>query len=83
MTEEKKNRLSALNDLGEKRYRDKVVEEVGNEMSPEDELAIHRKAIALLFDIISTFHRDKIDNAEFAEYNDFIEGIKEKYKPLK
>ena len=52
-------------------------------MSADDELAILRKAVAKLFEIVSTLHKDEINNAEFAEYNELIEGIKKKNEVLK
>ena len=83
MTEEMKDKIAKRNELGEQRYRDKVIEDIGNEMKPEDELAIHRKAIALLFEIISTLHPDEINNEEFAKYHNRIEEIKNKHEVLK
>lgn len=83
LTEEKKDYLAELNDFGNERYGDRVKEDVHKEMTADDELAILRKAVAMLFEIVSTLHHDEINNAEFAEYNALIESIKKKYEVLK
>lgn len=83
MTDETKRMLADMNDLSQKLYEDKIKEDVRKEMSADDELAILRKAVAKLFEIVSTLHKDEINNAEFAEYNELIEGIKKKNEVLK
>lgn len=46
----------------------------------DDEIAIHRHAIAYLFDIISNLHSGELDNTEFASYNSLVESIKSQVK---
>ena len=82
MTEAMKNKLAKANGLSQERYEDLVKEDVRKEMSADEELAILRKAVARLFDIVATLHPE-IDNAEFAEYNALIEAIKQKHEVLK
>lgn len=76
MTEAMKDKLSRMNGLEKKRYEDKVRGAVRNEMFPEDEIAILRKAVALLFEVVATLHPGEINNAEFKAYNELIEKIK-------
>ena len=80
MTEATKDKLSRMNGLEKERYEDKVRGAVRNEMFPEDEIAILRKAVAKLFEIVATLHPGEINNAEFEEYNALVESIKEVYK---
>ena len=79
MTEETKNKLAKANGLSQELYEDRVKADVRKEMSADEELAILRKAVAKLFEIVSTLHHDEINNAEFAEYNNLIESIKQKH----
>ena len=76
ITEDKKDKLAKINGLDKERYEDKVRSAVREEMFPEDEIAILRKAVAKLFELVSYLHPDEIDNAEFAEYNALVENIK-------
>lgn len=83
MTESMQKKLSKKNALTQELYEDKIKEDVRKEMSADDELAILRKAVAKLFEIVSTLHKDEINNAEFAEYNNLVESIKKKHEVLK
>ena len=83
MTEAMQKKMAKKNALTQELYEDKIKEDVRKEMSADDELAILRKAVAKLFEIVSTLHKDEINNAEFAEYNELIEGIKKKNEVLK
>lgn len=76
ITEDKKDKLAKINGLDKERYEDKVRASVREELFPEDEIAILRKAVAKLFDLVASLHPDEIDNAEFAEYNALVENIK-------
>lgn len=81
MTESMKNKLAKANGLSQERYEDKVKEDVRKEMSADEELAILRKAVARLFDIVATLHPE-VDNAEFEEYNALVEQIKHRHKEV-
>jgi negative regulator of replication initiation len=83
MTESMQKKMAKKNALTQELYEDKIKEAVRKEMSADDELAILRKAVAKLFEIVSTLHKDEINNAEFAEYNELIEGIKRKHKEIR
>jgi negative regulator of replication initiation len=83
MTESMQKKLSKKNALTQELYEDKIKEDVRKEMSADDELAILRKAVAKLFEIVSTLHKDEINNAEFEEYNELIESIKRKHKEIR
>ena len=83
MTDETKRILADMNGLSKEYYEDKVKKDVRKVMSADDELAILRKAVAKLFELVSVLHNDVINNAEFAEYNELIESIKKKNEVLK
>lgn len=80
LTENEKNKLA--NDCGysKERYTDNVREGVKKEFTLEDEIAILRKAVAYLFELISKLHEGELNNAEFAEYNAIVEQIKAEAK---
>mgnify|MGYP006874652710 CR=1 FL=1 len=80
ITEERKDRAAKINGLDKERYEDKVRASVRDKMFPEDEIAILRKAVAKLFEIIAVLHPYEINNAEFKEYNDRIEAIKKEMR---
>ncbi len=80
ITEDKKDKLAKLNGLDKERYEDRVRASVRKEMFPEDEIAILRKAVAKLFELVAFLHPDEIDKAEFEAYNNLIEAIKEANK---
>ncbi len=80
ITNELKDKLASINDLDRERYEDKVKEAVRKEMTPDEELAILRKSVALLFEIIAMLHSEEINNAEFKEYNNRIEAIKKEMR---
>lgn len=81
ITENEKNELAKLNEYSEERYTDIVKEKVKEvHPHPEDEIAILRKSVAYLFELISKLHQGEIDNTEFAEYNAKVEQIKAKAK---
>ena len=83
MTEAMQKKIAKKNALTQELYEDNVKADVRKEMSADEELAILRKAVAKLFEIVSTLHQDEINNAEFAEYNELIESIKTKHKEIK
>lgn len=72
----KKNELYKLNGLAEDRYRQIVAEDVAKEISPSEENAILRKAVAYLFELIATLHPDEVRNEEFRAYHAKVEEIK-------
>lgn len=81
ITEKEKDRRAKLCGFSEERYEDKVKEGVKNKYPhPDEEIAILRKAVAYLFELISKLHEGEIDNAEFAEYNAKVEEIKAEAK---
>ena len=53
-----------------------IHEDVRKEHDVNDELALHRKEIARLYEIIALLHPGEIDNAEFTEYNASVERFK-------
>ena len=69
-------RLAMLNGLEEPLRKTKIVKGIRKEVSVNDELAIHRKAVAYLFELISLLHEGEISNEEFKQYNEHVEGIK-------
>ena len=69
-------RLAKLNGLEEPLRKTKIVKGIRQQMSPNDELAILRKAVAYLFEIIATLHEGEISNEEFKKYNEYAEGVK-------
>lgn len=79
MTELEKKLAIAMG-YGDALYRDSVREEIRNKMSYSDEIAILRKAVAILFNIVATLHSDDLKNEEFAKYNALIESIKSEKK---
>ena len=82
MNDSMQKKLAKKNALTQELYEDNIKADVRKEMSADDELAILRKAVAKLFEIVSTLHQDEINNAEFAEYNELIEAIKTKHKAM-
>lgn len=76
-----KNSIAQKNGLTKERFVESVRSDIRNELklSTDDEIAILRKAVALLFDIVSTLHPE-VNNAEFAEYNALVEEIKSSAK---
>jgi hypothetical protein len=80
ITESRKDRAAKINGFEKDRYEDKVKEAVRKELTPDEEIAILRKSVALLFEIISLLHSEEINNAEFKEYNNRIEAIKKEIR---
>ena len=78
MNDKIKNALAKKNNCTEARYKESVRKNVADTFDKADELAILRKAVAMLFDVVSTFH--PVDNAEFKDYNAKIEAIKSEVK---
>ena len=78
ITEKMKNAAASKNALSQERFVEKVRSGIRNELklTAEDEIAILRKAVALLFDLVSTLHPEVIDNEEFKAYNLAVEAIK-------
>ena len=85
MTEGTKDTLAVMNGFGKERYGDKVKERVKRDLKlhPEDEIAVLRKAVALLFEIVSKLHSEEINNSEFLEYHALVETIKSEHVDLK
>lgn len=77
ISEKMKQALSSANNL-QKDYEVQRIREGVRKAIPhaDDEIAILRKAVAHLFELIATLHEGELDNAEFAEYNAFVEAIK-------
>ena len=69
-------RLARLNGLSEPLRKQEIVQGIRRKMSPNDELAILRKAVAYLFEIIETLHEGEISNDEFKQYNEYAEQVK-------
>ena len=77
VTDKTKNALAKANGFENERKVELIREGVRkNFPSVSDEVAILRKAVAYLFDLIATLHEGELDNAEFAEYNALVEAIK-------
>lgn len=77
ITNEIKNALAKANGLEAERRVEIIREKVRKEFpSVADEVAILRKAVAYLFEIISILHEGELDNSEFSEYNKIVEAIK-------
>lgn len=72
--------LAQKNKKTEELYIQEVRKEVSKEYDKADELAILRKAVSYLFELIATLHAGEINNAEFAEYNSKIEQLKSEIK---
>lgn len=69
-------RLANLNGLEEPLRKTKIVKGIRKKMSVNDELAILRKAVAYLFEIIAKLHDGELSNEEFKQYNEHVESIK-------
>ena len=80
ITEDKKDKLAKINGLDKERYEDKVRASVREELFPEDEIAILRKAVAKLFALVATLHPDEVTHEEFDEYFNLVEKIKEEQR---
>lgn len=68
------------NEKTDKLYVQEVRKEVSKKYDKADEIAILRKAVSYLFELIATLHAGEINNAEFAEYNAKIEQLKSEIK---
>lgn len=76
-----KNALAKANGLTEERKTELIRERVQKKYPhPYDEVAILRKAVAVLFEVVAKLHPAQINNAEFAEYNAIVEQIKTEVK---
>ena len=72
-----KNALAVANGLSEERKIELIRQGVREQIPhADDEIAMLRKAVAYLFDIIATLHEGELDNTEFAKYNALVEQIK-------
>lgn len=80
LPEEIKRVLNDRNGHSKEYYEDRVKAAVREEMLPEDEIAILRKAVAKLFELVSYLHPDEVNHEEFDTYNALIERIKEEQK---
>ena len=77
VTEKTKNALAKANGFEAERRIEIIREKVRKKYpTVSDEVAILRKAVAYLFDLIATLHEGELDNAEFAEYNALVEAVK-------
>lgn len=77
MLENVKNALAKANGFDNERRVELIRERVREEFpNTADEIAVLRKAIAYLFDLIATLHHGELNNEEFAKYNAFIEHVK-------
>ena len=72
----KLTKLAKLNGLEEPLRKTEIVKGIRKQMSANDELAILRKAVAYLFQIIEQLHTGEISNEEFKQYNEYAENIK-------
>lgn len=80
ISENLKNEIAIKNGFAEDRYLESVRSRVGKQFKLADELAILRKSVAYLFELIASLHSDEIDNAEFEEYHAAVEAIKTQIK---
>lgn len=73
--ESKQKALDAANGL-EKLKRTQLIRQGVQEKYPvpADEIAILRKTVKYLLDVIATIHPEAIDYPEFTEYFDYIEN---------
>jgi hypothetical protein len=62
--------------LTDELYVESVRTEISETYKYADEVAILRKAVSYLFELIATLHAGEISNEEFAEYNSKVEAIK-------
>lgn len=76
----RQRQLAERNGALEELYVQDVRDGVSKIYDTEDELAILRKAVSYLFELIATLHAGEINNAEFAEYNAKIEQLKNNVK---
>ena len=77
VSEKMKNALAVANGFDEDRKTELIRERVRKQFPhPDDEIAMLRKAVTYLFDLIATLHEGELDNAEFAEYHALVEQIK-------
>lgn len=53
-----------------------IVRKIREGRSESEELALLRKAVACLFDLVAKLHTGEIDNEEFMAYHDEVERIK-------
>lgn len=84
MTEKEKDKLAIACGYPAERYTDKVKEGV-KEKYPhlEEEVAIARKMIKRVFDLVVQLHGQEVADeviAEFKEYNEHVEKIKAEAK---
>ena len=54
----------------------KEIERGENPRSKDEQIAVLRKAVAYLFELIGTLHEGEINNAEFVAYHESVEAIK-------
>ena len=76
-------KLAELNDMTNDLYIQEVRAEVRKQYDPQDEIAMLRKAVAILFDVIALLHSEDLNNEEFKAYNDTVEAIKARCKEVK
>ena len=79
LTEKEKTRMAASNNLAQELRGDRIRAGVKKKYKLEDELAITRKMLHRLLDIISKLHgREFTDEVtkEFKQYYDDVEAIK-------
>lgn len=76
-------KLAELNDMTNDLYVQEVRAEVRKQYDPQDEIAMLRKAVAILFDVVALLHSEQLNNEEFKTYNDTVEAIKARCKEAK
>lgn len=77
VSEKLKNAIAKANGLDESRKVEIIRTNIRKEFPhSDDEIALLRKAIAYLFELISNLHEGELNNKEFAEYNALVEQIK-------
>ena len=53
-----------------------IVRKIREKRSQSEEIAVLRKAVACLFDVVENLHAGKIANEEFMKYHAEVEAIK-------
>lgn len=78
ITEKMKDALANENGLVQERFVELVRSGVKNKLklTPDDEIAILRKAVAIIFDVVALLHPETISNEEFKAYHETVESLK-------
>jgi hypothetical protein len=72
--------LAQINGLVEEKYEDEVRSEVSKAYFFADEIAILRKTVCQLYELMKQLHPEIINSPLFEEYNNKIEQIKQEKK---